>query len=70
METSVGDFCLNWIIRGVAMTLRESFLTVIYKKTGKIFTFNIDELVKSRKLGDTVKNSRCKARKSLGMRRT
>jgi len=29
-----------------------------------------DELVKSRILGDTVKSSRCKTRKSLGMRRT
>jgi len=29
-----------------------------------------DELVKSQKLGDKVKSSRCKARESLGMRRT
>ena len=31
---------------------------------------NSDELVESRNLDDTVKSSRCKARESLGMRRT
>ena len=31
---------------------------------------NIDGLVKSHKSGGTVKSSRCKARESLGMRRT
>ena len=31
---------------------------------------NIDELVKSHKLDGTVKGSRCKARESLGVRRT
>ena len=31
---------------------------------------NFDELVKSHKLDGTVKSSRCKARESLGMRRT
>jgi len=31
---------------------------------------NTDELVKSHSLGGTVKSSRCKARKSLGIRRT
>jgi hypothetical protein len=30
----------------------------------------IDELVKSHKLDGTVKSARCKARESLGMRRT
>jgi len=31
---------------------------------------NLDALVKSHSLDGTVKSSRCKARKSLGMRRT
>jgi hypothetical protein len=36
-----------------------------------VFIKNIfDELVKGQKLGEKVKSSRCKARESLGMRRT
>jgi hypothetical protein len=32
--------------------------------------FKVDEFVKSHKLDGTIKSSRCKARESLGMRRT
>ena len=36
----------------------------------RLFRANSDDLVKSHKLDGTVKSSRCKARESLGMRRT
>ena len=45
-----------------------NYLVATGKQMGLILNF--DELVKSRKLGDTVKSSRCKACESLGMRRT
>jgi hypothetical protein len=40
----------------------------VNKKTG--ISIKIDELAKSHKLDGTVKSARCKARESLGMRRT
>ena len=45
-----------------------NYLVATGKQIGVLLNFG--ELVKSRKLGDTVKSSRCKACESLGMRRT
>jgi hypothetical protein len=36
----------------------------------RVYYCNLDELVKSHYLDGTVKSARCKARESLGMRRT
>lgn len=42
METSVNDLSL-WLnlFRGGAMTVKDDFLTIIFKKTGRILSFNI-----------------------------
>jgi len=34
-------YCLDYIVRVFVMTMRDNFLTIIFKKTGRILSFNI-----------------------------
>jgi hypothetical protein len=54
----------------ISHTIKPEKLQIVYIFANGNVKDKFDELVKSPSLDDTVKSSRCEARKSLGMRRT